>query len=184
MRLSRTDVFPMLVILAGGSLGALLTFSPLLLFGPSNNVPALAQPAWAPTVTVPAPLRPVTGRAVPVWSPDGTSVVFESTNGRVYRVNAGGGEPEPVQVSPDGQWIAYQSEARGETGITVIDLENTTLPVVLSGNGSFWARGGGLDPDDIESIEVLKGDAAVALYGDESSAGVIRVTLKRARNRR
>ena len=181
MRPSRTDVFPMLVILAGGSLGALLTLAPLLLFGPSNHVPAPAQPAWAPTVSVPAPLRPVTGRAVPVWSPDGTSVVFESTNGRVYRVDVSGGEPEPVQVSPDGQWIAYQSEASGETRISVVDLENTTLPVVLSGNGSFWARGGGLNPGDIESIEVLRGDAAVALYGERSSTGVIRVTLKAAR---
>lgn len=102
MRLYRTDVVPVLVIMAGVALGALLTVSPLLLFGPSNNAPALAQPEWSPAEPLPAPVRPTTGRAVPVWSPGGTSVVFEDANGNVYRVDSGGGVPEPVQVSPDG----------------------------------------------------------------------------------
>ena len=35
-----------------------------------------------------------------------------------------------------------------------------------------------LDPDDIERIEVLKGDAAEAMYGDEASAGVVQIFMK------
>lgn len=35
-----------------------------------------------------------------------------------------------------------------------------------------------LDPDDIESIEVIKGPAAEALYSDEAADGVIRIETK------
>lgn len=52
------------------------------------------------------------------------------------------------------------------------------------------AGGGGFDygspvtdinPDDIESIEVLKGAAATALYGSRGSNGVIQITTKKAK---
>ena len=107
MRRSRVDVFPLLVIMAGGVVGALLTVSPLLLFGPIEDalapVPVLSPPEEAPAV-----MRPVKGRTVPVWSPDGTSVVYEDANGTVYRVNSRG-------VSPGDQWIVYRS-VRPEEG--------------------------------------------------------------------
>jgi TonB-linked SusC/RagA family outer membrane protein len=35
------------------------------------------------------------------------------------------------------------------------------------------------DPDDIESIEIIKGPAAATLYGSEASAGVIQIITKR-----
>ena len=38
MRLSRSDVFPVLAILAGGAIGALLTLSPRVLWSPSEDV--------------------------------------------------------------------------------------------------------------------------------------------------
>jgi TonB-dependent SusC/RagA subfamily outer membrane receptor len=37
---------------------------------------------------------------------------------------------------------------------------------------------GNLNPDDIESISVLKGAAASALYGYRAKAGVILITTK------
>ena len=112
MRFSRTDLAPVLVIVAGGAIGALLTFSPLMLFSRADQVPAPVQPAWSPSEDVSPPVRRVTvrprkGRVVPVWSPDGQSVVFESVDGRAYRVRASGGDPQPVEISPDGQWIVY-----------------------------------------------------------------------------
>ena len=113
MRRSRIDVFPLLVIMAGGVVGALLTLSPVLLFGPIGDVlapvPVLSPPEEAPVV-----VRPLAGRTVPVWSPDGTSVVYRDANGNVYRVDSGGGTPEPVQISPDGQWIVYRSTLSAE----------------------------------------------------------------------
>jgi len=35
-----------------------------------------------------------------------------------------------------------------------------------------------IDPSDIESIEIIKGPAAAALYGTEASTGVILITMK------
>ena len=118
-----------------------------------------------------------------MWSPDGRSVVVESADGRAFRVRSGGGEPQSVEISPDGQWISYESDVNGEGRvlISLIDLKGR-VPVILSGDGSFWSRGGGLQPDDIENIEVLTGDAAIEFYGTGASGGVIRVTVKGARN--
>jgi outer membrane receptor for ferrienterochelin and colicin len=38
---------------------------------------------------------------------------------------------------------------------------------------------GGLDPDRIERIEVIRGKAAEALYGEAAANGVIQVYLKK-----
>nr|MBA3671585.1 TonB-dependent receptor plug domain-containing protein [Gemmatimonadaceae bacterium] len=39
-----------------------------------------------------------------------------------------------------------------------------------------------INPEDIESIEILRGPAAAALYGTEASAGVIQIITKKGRN--
>ncbi len=40
-----------------------------------------------------------------------------------------------------------------------------------------------VSPDEIESIEVIKGPEAAKLYGTEASAGVIRIITKKERRR-
>ena len=138
MRLSRTDVVPMLTIVAGGVVGVLLTFSPLVLRSPADDVPA-AVPA-APSKEVSRPARPVTARFEPTsatWSSDGQRVIFWSSNdgdGRLYGVPAGGGEPQPVQISPDGQWIVYQTDESGKlTYVRMVDGKVVATPAVVSG---------------------------------------------------
>ncbi len=42
--------------------------------------------------------------------------------------------------------------------------------------------GGNFDPNDVESISVLKDAAATAIYGSQANSGVIVVTTKKARN--
>src|SRR5205814_8662462 len=42
----------------------------------------------------------------------------------------------------------------------------------------------GINPDDIESISVLKGGTAAALYGSRASNGVILITTKKGRSQR
>jgi TonB-dependent SusC/RagA subfamily outer membrane receptor len=39
-----------------------------------------------------------------------------------------------------------------------------------------------INPEDIESLEILRGPAAAALYGTEASAGVIQIITKKGRN--
>jgi bla regulator protein BlaR1 len=36
-----------------------------------------------------------------------------------------------------------------------------------------------LNPDDIESVNVLKGDAAIKKYGEKAKNGVIEITTKK-----
>ena len=75
-------------------------------------------------------------------------------------------------------------------GNSSINLENTPL-VYLDGvriNTEARSRGVGgaesdrlldLSPEEIESIEIVKGPAAATLYGTEAAAGVIQITTKR-----
>lgn len=62
-----------------------------------------------------------------------------------------------------------------------VRMQNSTgLGPALRGAGN--RQGSALDdlnPDDIESIEVIKGPAAATLYGTEASAGVIQIITKR-----
>jgi TonB-dependent SusC/RagA subfamily outer membrane receptor len=48
--------------------------------------------------------------------------------------------------------------------------------------GQDYSRFTDISPEDIESIDVVKGPAAATLYGTEASSGVIRITTKRGEN--
>lgn len=52
----------------------------------------------------------------------------------------------------------------------------------LTGAIDVGNRGGDLNPEDIESVTVLKGGAAAALYGQRAKDGVILITTKRGRD--
>ena len=62
MWLSRTDVVPVLTIVAGGVVGVLLTLSPLVLMSPADDMSVPVQPTWSPSDDVSRPARPVTAR--------------------------------------------------------------------------------------------------------------------------
>jgi len=47
----------------------------------------------------------------------------------------------------------------------------------------FGNRGNDINPEDIESVTVLKGPAAAALYGSQAANGAIMITTKSGRNR-
>ncbi len=54
--------------------------------------------------------------------------------------------------------------------------------VNLGLNGQLTDRLNDVNPDDIESIEVVKGPAAATLYGADASAGVIQIITKKGRS--
>lgn len=78
-------------------------------------------------------------------------------------------------------------------GVSSISLSNEPLLYVdgirvVTGGGSAFFTGGqtyerlhDIDPDDIESIELVKGPAAATLYGADASTGVIQIITKRGR---
>ncbi len=62
-----------------------------------------------------------------------------------------------------------------------VDNSNTNTQDQMAGNGGFDYGNAAMDinPDDIESISVLKGAAASALYGSRAANGVVLVTTKK-----
>jgi len=80
-------------------------------------------------------------------------------------------------------------------GVNSLSLNNDPLVIIdgvrisqdggvgqeLFTGGQGSSRLNDLNPDDIESVEVLKGPAASALYGTQAANGVIQVTTKRGR---
>ena len=62
-----------------------------------------------------------------------------------------------------------------DNSTTVIGQQNTTSLVSQYSN-----RGVDLNPEDIESIDVLKGPTAAALYGSRAANGAIIITTKKA----
>ena len=99
-----------------------------------------------------------------------------------------------VQAAPGGNVSAVSMTVRGLTSIS----GNTQPLIVLDGvpirngntnNEGYWdnqrIRSNGLvdiNPEDIESISVLKGAAATALYGSEGNNGVVMITTKKGTN--
>ncbi|UFH54510.1 SusC/RagA family TonB-linked outer membrane protein [Spirosoma sp. KNUC1025] len=72
--------------------------------------------------------------------------------------------------------------------INGMPMDNSTPGgTAADGNGMNVDRGdgiGGINPDDIESISVLKGGPAAALYGARASNGVILITTKKGKGQK
>jgi TonB-linked SusC/RagA family outer membrane protein len=112
----------------------------------------------------------------------------------VNLINGLQGKVSGIQVVSTGQ-IGGSSRVvlRGDNSITgnsqplwVVDgvpIANNPGELNLAGNLSLDLGNGAADlnPDDIESIEVLKGPNAAALYGSQAANGAILVTTKRAK---
>ncbi len=62
-----------------------------------------------------------------------------------------------------------------------VPLDNTNFGVLAKAGGYDLGDGiSAINPDDIETMTVLKGPAASALYGSRASHGVILITTKKA----
>lgn len=69
-------------------------------------------------------------------------------------------------------------------GVILEDLNNVTADDIMTGNANTLTASSiaGLNPDDIESFQVLKDASATALYGTRAKSGVIVITTKRGRS--
>jgi TonB-linked SusC/RagA family outer membrane protein len=117
-----------------------------------------------------------------------TDQIANSNNTNI--INSLSGKVAGVRVTPSAGAAGASTfiEIRGSTSLTgnnqplfVID----GIPIQTGGGGggvdgvAFSDRAIDLNPDDIETITVLKGGAATALYGLRASNGVILVTSKK-----
>ena len=67
-------------------------------------------------------------------------------------------------------------------GTTIDNTNKNTLDEITGRGGYDYGNAAAdINPDDIESITVLKGAAATALYGSRAANGVIQITTKRGR---
>ncbi|HSJ32208.1 MAG TPA: SusC/RagA family TonB-linked outer membrane protein [Longimicrobiales bacterium] len=62
-----------------------------------------------------------------------------------------------------------------------VDNAQATGPTVQAFGSSVISRWNDFNPDDIESIEVIKGPAAATLYGTEAAKGVVHIITKKGR---
>ncbi len=107
-------------------------------------------------------------------------------------LNALAGKLAGVQINRNGSGPAgatniiirgYTSLTRDSRPLIVVDgvpIDNSNLQQVGS-NGGFDSGDGlsAINPDDIESISVLKGGNAAALYGNRAANGVVIITTKK-----
>ncbi len=169
MRLSRTHFVPVLAIVAGGALGASLSFG-LLALVPSGDVP-VAESVVAPSATDESVRRLMlylleqrealeeATRATLVR--EGGSMVCQY--GDVYSLDWNEGDPW-VDLSPEELRIWYEGNR------SLICFDGVGVDTSIWDKNVFPAS-------DVENTALLKADAAVPLYGAQASAGVIRVTL-------
>lgn len=62
-----------------------------------------------------------------------------------------------------------------------IRMESSTNSTAIGVGGTTPSRVGDLNPEEIESIEVIRGPSAATLYGTDAANGVIVITTKRGR---
>jgi TonB-linked SusC/RagA family outer membrane protein len=115
--------------------------------------------------------RPVTsfdqalsGRAAGVSISTASGVLGDAVNIRIRGVNSISNSSQPLIIVD---------------GIPMNN--NTNLNVFNSGNGTRYSPLADINPNDIESVDVLKDAAASALYGSRAASGVIVITTKRGK---
>ena len=81
-------------------------------------------------------------------------------------------------VSLSNEPLYYVDGIRMESGASSATLD---IGGFGQGAGAAPSRINDLNPEDIESIEIVKGPAAATLYGIQASNGVVRITTKKGR---
>jgi TonB-linked SusC/RagA family outer membrane protein len=88
-----------------------------------------------------------------------------------------------LEGSTAGLQITQSSSVPGSTGSMQIrgvnSINANTSPFIVLDGIPFYGNTNDINPNDIESIEILKDASAVAIYGTRGSNGVILITTKR-----
>ena len=60
-----------------------------------------------------------------------------------------------------------------------VRMESTSNSLTVGTGGQSFSRINDINPEEIESVEIVKGPSAATLYGTQAANGVIRITTKR-----
>jgi TonB-dependent starch-binding outer membrane protein SusC len=90
-----------------------------------------------------------------------------------------------IEGSTAGLTITQTSSVPGSSGNIQIrgvnSINANTQPFIVLDGVPFWGTTNDINPNDIESIEILKDASAVAIYGTRGANGVILITSKRGK---
>ena len=105
-----------------------------------------------------------------------TAGVFVSSNG------AEPGAPSSIKIRGTGSLTSSTEPLYVVDGI-IVNSATEDVADPLSGNSYLSAQNGitGIDPNDIESFEILKDASATAIYGSRGANGVIIITTKKGK---
>lgn len=155
MKPSRSDIIPVLAVMAGGSFGA-LAVGALLLGSPDVDV-------RTPTVIV---------------APDVGVRSEVHVIGRPHQVREVRISRDAIAVSADRQWTALRID-ENSTEVSSIEVESRPQ-IYVDGVRVETMTVEQLDGDDVARVEVIKGPRAATEYGSDETAGVILITTKAA----
>ena len=123
--------------------------------------------------------REVTGSISTVSSEDLQNVSFQSTEG-LLQGRAAGVNITTTSGNPGG---AFRVNIRGNGSINAATeplyiVDGVQISFAQTSSQASTTPLNGINPNDIESIEVLKDAASAAIYGAQAAAGVVIITTK------
>ncbi|AEW00434.1 TonB-dependent receptor plug [Niastella koreensis GR20-10] len=129
---------------------------------------------------VPNVLQALQGRVAGMFVAQNTGVPNGAFQVQIRSLNtlSGGAKNSPGSLPPGGQplYIVDGVEYPANSPLPMLNFGQNTPQFRLNGNALNY-----LDPSQIESISVLKGADATAIYGSRGAFGVIIITTKKAK---
>src|SRR5688500_11680656 len=107
------------------------------------------------------------------------NAMLQGRNPGVLMANAGGAIGTGADISIRGYGSFNRDRAQPLIYVDGVRVNNDPSAGPNMAGGRQGNVLNDFDPDDIESIEIIKGPAAATLYGAEASAGVIQIITKR-----
>ncbi|SEW44961.1 TonB-linked outer membrane protein, SusC/RagA family [Chitinophaga arvensicola] len=107
----------------------------------------------------------------------GTMDIMSRLDGLIPGLTLSVGTDQPTTANPNGNGVSTRKSVIRGKGTLFLDTD--PLYVI---NGTIVTDFSTLNPDDVESITVLKDAAAAAIYGARAANGVVVVTTKSGKN--
>lgn len=113
-----------------------------------------------------------------------TSLTGKSAGVRVNQVSSGLGASAKVSIRGIRSVASDNQPLYVIDGVPILNSTSEQAYSAIGGTVNAGNRDGGdgisnLNPEDIESISILKGAPAAALYGSQAANGVILITTRR-----